>query len=109
MIRMLDSYFLFVLVAGFGFALLVLFLVMPIVIRFDFELLILVPILLAVVLMGVMVFYPDPFTPDCPACGASYFEESFCFSCGADLVDDCACGRVWKDEDVFCPDCGLIR
>lgn len=106
---MFDSYFGFVFSAGLAVGLLVLFLVMPIVCRFDVELLIVVPVLLAAVLMGVMVFYPEPFTPDCPACGASYFEESFCSSCGADLVDDCICGRVWTDDDVFCPDCGAVR
>lgn len=106
---MIDSYFGLVFAVGLSVGFFGLLLVMPIVNKFDVELLVLVPVLLAGVLMFVMVFYPDPFTPDCPACGASYYDEPYCSSCGADLVDDCACGRVWKKDDVFCSVCGAER
>lgn len=106
---MFDSYFLFVLASGLAIGFLFLILVAPIVYKFDAELLFLVPVFFAAVLMFVMVFYSDPFTPDCPACGASYFEEPYCSSCGADLIDDCVCGHVWTDKDIYCPECGVWR
>ena len=104
-----DSYFLHCFGCCFVFCFCGLFLFMPFVDLFNCELLFLIPLILSIGLFIFMVDCPDIFQYVCPECGASYFESDFCASCGADLVDDCICGRLWQSGELFCPSCGKVR
>lgn len=78
--------------------------------EFDKPSLFLLGIFLSVLIFVVpLVWFPEVIYTACDQCGQLPSSGDFCSACGADLVDDCECGHIWKAADVYCIDCGKQR
>ena len=62
-----------------------------------------------VLLLVSCIYFPHLVYRSCPFCGSFPECGVFCSNCGADLIDDCVCGHVWTNKEVYCPECGAVR